>query len=177
MISRAFSISMILWLFAISVYATAPLTVSEARKFFWEMGEKKLTATGFFDKLKNYQPSDPVLMAYKGASQAASAGEISGVMNKLDAFKAGKSLIEKAISLNPKSWEIRFIRFTTQMNAPSMLGYNHKEEDRAFFLRNKPPISTADDRQFFNKALSYLINHGKFEDHEIEKLKQFKNQL
>lgn len=177
MSSRVFYVIMLLWLAAFSVNASAPLTVTEARKFFWDMGEKKLSATGFFEKLKTHQSSDPVLMAYKGASQAASAGEISGVMNKLDAFKAGKSLIEKAISLNPKSWEIRFIRFTTQLNAPSMLGYNHKEEDRAFFLRNKPPISTADDRQFFNKALSYLINHGKFEDHEIEKLKQFKNQL
>lgn len=175
---RIVQIFLTVMIIAIPVMAANPFTLTEARKSFWDMGEKKITATEFFNKFQNQEPGDPVLMAYKGAAQAASAAQVSGVMNKLDAFKQGKKLIEKAVALSPKNWEVRFIRFTTQMNAPSMLGYNNMDEDRKFFLGNRPvPGTNADDRIFFNKALSYLIVYGKFDDKEKEILSNHKKQM
>lgn len=172
-------LSLLLLLFSINPFKSeGQVTISEARKYFWDMGEKKISAIDFFKSFKGQSPHDVVLMAYKGAAEAASAGDISGVMNKLEAFKRGKKSIEKAIETSPKNWEVRFIRFTTQMNAPSMLGYNNLSEDRKFFLSNRPSANNnSDDRIFFNKALSYLIIYGKFNDKEKDILTNHKKQL
>lgn len=67
--------------------------------------------------------NDPVLLAYRGASSAASAGSVSGVRNKLAYFNRGKSELEKAVSLKHLDAEIRFLRLATQLNAPGFLGY------------------------------------------------------
>jgi len=66
---------------------------------------------------------DPVMLAYRGASSAASAGSVNGVRNKLAYFNRGKSELEKAVSLKHLDAEIRFLRLATQLNAPGFLNY------------------------------------------------------
>ncbi len=78
---------------------------------------------------------DPILLAYRGASSAASAGSVSGVKTKLQYFNHGKTELEKAVSLKPLDAEIRFLRLATQLNAPGFLGYTGEiKNDKAIII-------------------------------------------
>jgi len=114
-----------LLIFTISFAEAQQLNIEKIRDQFFTMGESEDGALKLFKVLENVNLSaDPVMLAYRGASSAASAGSVSGVRNKLEYFNRGKSELEKAISLKPLDAEIRFLRLATQVNAPGFLGYN-----------------------------------------------------
>ena len=79
---------------------------------------------------------DPVMMAYRGASSAAAAGSVNGVINKLTYFNRGKSELEKAVDMKSLDAEIRFLRLATQINAPGFLGYTSDiKHDKATIIQ------------------------------------------
>jgi len=56
---------------------------------------------------------------------------------KLSYFNAGKKMLNTAISKDNGNVELVFLRYATQMSAPSILGYNrHIEADKKLILRS-----------------------------------------
>lgn len=98
--------------------------IEKVREQFFALDKTEGGALKLYKSLGNADLSkDPVLLAYRGAASAASAGSVSGVFKKLEYFNSGKSELEKAVSLNPLNPEIRFLRLATQVSAPGFLGY------------------------------------------------------
>jgi hypothetical protein len=62
--------------------------------------------------------------AYLGAIKMKRAGQLKSLTEKSKMFKAGKELLETAISLDHTNAEYRFLRLIIQENAPSILGYS-----------------------------------------------------
>ena len=62
--------------------------------------------------------------AYAGALLMKKAGFVSSVIDKLEFFKAGKNLLEAAMTKNPNNFEYSFLRLAIQENCPDFLGYN-----------------------------------------------------
>jgi hypothetical protein len=62
--------------------------------------------------------------AYLGAIKMKRAGQLKSFTEKSKMFKAGKELLETAISLDHTNVEYRFLRLIIQENAPSILGYS-----------------------------------------------------
>lgn len=82
-------------------------------------------------------------MAYLGALKMKKAEHLKTPKDKLELFKAGKELLEKAISKNGSNAEYRFLRLMIQENAPKVLKYNTKvQEDAKFISSNYLSLSS-----------------------------------
>ena len=118
------------------------VSLSEARAIFFSAGKDPSAMLRLY-KLMNVKGQNlvPVLLAYRGASTAASSGEVNGVLNKFNLFKRGKADLEQAILFDPKNPEIRFLRLATQTNAPGFLFYKSDiVEDKKIVLEGLPGI-------------------------------------
>ena len=70
--------------------------------------------------------------AFRGALQMKSAQFQKTAKDKMNAFNAGKKLLESEIKSNDGNVEYRFLRLLIQENAPKQLKYNGNiEEDAA----------------------------------------------
>lgn len=122
---RKYTILLILFLVGISQIRAQQLSLEKVREHFFAWDK---TEDGPLKLYKSLEKTDltknPVMLAYRGASSAASAGSVSGVRNKLEYFNRGKSELEKAVALKHLDAEIRFLRLATQLNAPGFLGYS-----------------------------------------------------
>ena len=118
---------------------------------------------------------DPVLLAYRGASSAASAGLVNGVRNKLAFFNRGKSELEKAVSLKHLDAEIRFLRLATQLNAPGFLGYaGDIKNDKALLIQLFTSVNANHPNAYlYLRICRFMHDHAKLDDSE----KNIVNQL
>ena len=112
------------------------IKVSEARALYFSMDKNPSAALMLYGRMNaEKQHFNPLLLAYKGASSAASAGQVKGVKHKFNYFKQGKSDLDEAVRLDPKDPEIRFLRLATQTNAPGFLFYSGQlPEDKKIVL-------------------------------------------
>lgn len=119
------------------------LSVEKVRDQFFTWDKTEDGALKLYKLLEKSDLSkDPVLLAYRGASSAASAGSVNGVRNKLACFNRGKSELEKAVSLKHLDAEIRFLRLATQINAPVFLGYNANiKADKSIIINTLNSVS------------------------------------
>lgn len=79
----------------------------------------------------------PVLICYKGANEMIQAKYTLNPFAKFEKFNRGKELIKKAFSRDSLNLEMRFIRYSIQINLPSFLGYNDElDMDKRFLLDN-----------------------------------------
>jgi len=121
---RKYAILLILIFAGISQTIAQQISIDKVRDQFFAWDKTEDGALKLYKLLEKADLSkDPVMLAYRGASSAASAGSVSGVRNKMAYFNRGKSELEKAISLKHLDAEIRFLRLATQLNAPGFLGY------------------------------------------------------
>lgn len=103
------------------------------------------------EKLLNYFESNPkeaaknILMGYHGAIKIVSAKYVDYPKDKYQKFTSGKMLLEKAILLEPDEIELRFLRYSVQLNVPVFLNYSSfKSADREFLLNKIKNIKDAD---------------------------------
>lgn len=121
---RKYAILLILLFTGISQIRAQQISIDKVRDQFFAWDKTEDGALKLYKLLEKADLSkEPVLLAYRGASSAASAGSVSGVRNKMAYFNRGKSELEKAVSLKHLDAEIRFLRLATQLNAPGFLGY------------------------------------------------------
>jgi hypothetical protein len=120
----------------IQIKAQQP-SLEKVREQFFAWDKTKDGALKLYTSLEKADlTKDPVMLAYRGASSAASAGSVSGVRKKLEYFNRGKSELEKAVSLKHLDAEIRFLRLATQINAPGFLGYTGDiKNDKALIIQ------------------------------------------
>ena len=95
----------------------------------------------------------PVYEAYIGIGNLFMAKHSGNPFSKLSFFNKGKKYLEAAVSKEPESLEIRFLRYTTQLEMPHFLGYNKNiSEDKKFILEHykdsKDEILMAQIKQF-----------------------------
>ena len=121
---RKYVILFVLLFSGISQIRAQQISIDKVRDQFFAWDKTEDGALKLYKLLEKADLSkDPVMLAYRGASSAASAGSVSGVRNKLAYFDRGKNELEKAVSLKHLDAEIRFLRLATQLNAPGFLGY------------------------------------------------------
>jgi len=106
-----------------NAYSKANLSLEGAKNFI-EIADKK-------------SASDPVISAYKAASQILEA-KVTTEKNKRKTFvKTGATALESVIKSNPNNAELRVIRMSVQENLPKIVGYSKNlKEDKTFLLNN-----------------------------------------
>lgn len=73
--------------------------------------------------------------AYLGALNMKSAALKETPKEKMEVFKKGKDLLEKAITANKKNTEYRFLRLMVQENAPKIVKYAANINEDAAWIK------------------------------------------
>ncbi|MDR2284665.1 MAG: hypothetical protein LBE37_15730 [Sphingobacterium sp.] len=113
------------------------IDLSSVRSNFEKADNSKEYTATLYNQLKNYNKTDPVLLAYKGASYALQARYVSDRKTKKELFVAGAKDIEGAVEAAPNNVEIRLVRLIIQENTPKILKYKGNiNTDKQMILTN-----------------------------------------
>lgn len=108
----------------------------QIRSMYAKSVESKQTAQTLLAILDQQEQSAFVL-GYKGATKMVMAKHVFNPFTKLSYFNAGKKMLNTAISKDNDNVELVFLRYATQVSAPSILGYNHHiETDKKLILKS-----------------------------------------
>lgn len=148
--------------------------LDKVRTTFFEAGEsKQKTAELLKITVDASLEREPVRYAYHGVATAMWAVYEFNPLHKLSSFNKGKTKLEKAIRANPRVLELRFLRFTLQSKAPSMLGYQtHINEDKTFIINHLVAVKNKDlSNNYCRKVVDFLLNSDLCTQEEKKKLK------
>ena len=122
--------------------------------------------------IKNLEPynenNHPLYAGYKAAATMLMAKYVFSPFSKLNNFKKGKTLLEKAIDKDQKNIELRFIRYAIQLNVPSFLNYkNAINTDKVFLMGSYTQIK---DTQLKNNISAFFKNDTSLTTQEKKQL-------
>ncbi|MDA7803038.1 hypothetical protein N8987_00490 [Crocinitomix sp.] len=131
---------MIKWLFiiVISCNTAHAADIYRIRELFEVASTQESKNNELIELTKKYKLSqNPLYYAYHAAGIMSLANHTIWPFEKLNYFNKGKDMLEAAIKQDNSNIEIRFIRYSIQKNAPSLLGYyENMKTDRAYILKN-----------------------------------------
>ncbi|WP_276496542.1 tetratricopeptide repeat protein [Pontibacter litorisediminis] len=130
----------ILLLFVIQVGLadnSARYNLSGLRAEYLEASKDKDAAERFNKKMAQYEEREPVVLAYKAASEAVMAKYVWNPYSKLKQIKTAAAIFEEAVALDPQHPEIRFLRFTVEHYVPRYLNLSpNLERDKKVMIRS-----------------------------------------
>ncbi len=141
-------------------------TIEIVRDQYFMLSKTEDAALKLYKSLeKDDLNSNPVLLAYRGASSAAAAGYVSGVRKKLEFFNRGKDELEKAVGLKPLDAEIRFLRLATQLNAPGFLGYTSEiRNDKAIIIKTLQSVPANHANAYlYQRICGFMLSYADLE--------------
>lgn len=109
--------------------------VSVLRGEYLEASKNEAAAERFNKKMRAYKEKDPVILAYKAASEAVMAKYVWNPYSKLKQIKIAAAIFEVAVELDSDNPEIRFLRFTVEHYVPRYLNLSQNiEEDKKVMI-------------------------------------------
>jgi hypothetical protein len=166
---------LVLMFFGIVNLRAQNVTIEKVRDQFFSLDKEKDGALKLFKSMEKADLSkDPVLLAYRGASTAASAGSLPGVWKKLEYFNHGKSELEKAVGMKPLDAEIRFLRLATQVKAPAFLGYaGDKKADKAIIIQTLNAVNSNHPNAYlYLRICRFMLAHTELSTSEKNTVNQ-----
>jgi len=129
------------------------------RKLFEESAVNSSSANNFYQQTRKFnEQSVSTLLGFKAMSELMMCNHVFSPLSKLSYFNTGKKLLEKAIQKDPKNIELRFFRFTTQSNIPSLLNYSANINEDKLILMNYLKISNSiTDKDLYQRIKSYML--------------------
>ncbi|PRY12716.1 hypothetical protein CLV24_10787 [Pontibacter ummariensis] len=129
-----------LFLFVLQVTQadSAVFKVAELRNEYLEASKDEEAAKLFHKKMSAYKEKhpDPVVLAYKAASEAVMAKYVWNPYSKLKQLRTAEAIFQDAVALDKEHPEIRFLRFTVEQFVPRYLNLSkHVEEDKRVIIR------------------------------------------
>lgn len=167
-------IATVLLLFITSISDAQTMELSEVRKQYVESALREEAARDLLKSLSQESALSPVLLAYKGATQALMAKYATLPGKKYSLAKKGLAFLEQAIAIDPENIEIRYLRFTIQENVPSFLGLSKDlKNDKIVILKNAARRKEFKvDDPFFKEIARFLIDSDECSEEEIAQLKK-----
>ena len=111
----------------------------------------------FGEKLASVEDNNSTLIyGYQGCFYFLKSKFVHNPHKKFSYFNKGKKLLEAAIKQDPKSVELRFLRYSIQKNLPKFLLYNNLEKDRDFLNDNIKNINNQDVKRFIIESLKTI---------------------
>ena len=144
-------------LISFSSRASDIITVRDLLEKAWWSDDKYFEA--FSRSVKNIRnEKDPVLDGYHAMEYFMKSKYSMNPYTKLKFFNEGKRMLEMAISRERKNIELRFLRYSVQLNALFFLGYSANiREDRELLLLGNA-INVRDLRARIN---AFLVTYDK----------------
>ena len=109
--------------------------VSQLRLQYLQASKEEAVAHKFHKKMSAYNDKDPLLLAYKAASEAVMAKYVWNPYSKLKQIKIANAIFADAVAMDKDNAEIRFLRFTLEHYVPRYLNLSaHVEEDKKLII-------------------------------------------
>ena len=99
-----------------------------------------------------------VLVGYRGISELLMCKHVFNPVKKIAYFRRGKALLENAIKSSPGDPELIFLRYTTQVNVPSILNYSaNLDNDKNLLMAYlQKGISGNTDQDLYCRIKNYM---------------------
>ena len=98
-----------------------------------------------------------LVQGYQGCFYFIKCKFIESPIDKIAYFKKGKDLLESAITQDPKSVELKFLRYSIQKNLPRFLLYNNSlEKDLNFVNQNIKDVNDKEAQVFIQESLKSM---------------------
>ena len=149
--------------------STADNFLEQVRNLYVLAAEQEKSCEELIKNLEPYNENNhPLYAGYKAAATMLMAKYVFSPFTKLNNFKKGKTLLEKAISKDHKNVELRFIRYAIQLNAPSFLNYKENvKDDKVYLIDN---YSSLKDMQLKNSIYQFFKNNSTLTGEEKKQL-------
>lgn len=143
--------------------------LAEIRNLYEQAAENEKSCEALLKSLEPYnENNNPLYAGYKAAGTMLMAKYVFSPFSKLNYFKKGRVLLEKAISKDDKNIELRFIRYTIQLHAPGFLNYKAEvSKDKTFLIESTEHIK---DVQLKNNILSFFKGYDSLTTQEKKQL-------
>ncbi|MFP4470344.1 MAG: hypothetical protein ACLFPE_06655, partial [Bacteroidales bacterium] len=147
--------------------------IDEIRRMFFTMDREQCGTLLLFRAIESDSYSDPLLQAYAGATEAASAECVDGAFNKLESFSRGKNNLEDAVERDPQNPEIRFLRFATQVNLPNFITYDNIRDDKTLILNRLPQLlGGKSNEDFWVRVAEFMAATNALNKNEKKRVEQ-----
>lgn len=170
---RTFLSIAFLFLITLNMTANNP-EIGEIRKDLYASVESSLKTEALLKKLQSMQQKDAVITGYIGTLQALRAKHAWNPYYKVSYLDQASKTLDKAVKLDPRNIEIRFLRYTVEYFVPPFLGYSkHVAEDRKILIQeiSNKNFNSA-DIEVIKNVVNFLIEKAECSDAEIAKLTQ-----
>ncbi|OJW60589.1 MAG: hypothetical protein BGO55_28990 [Sphingobacteriales bacterium 50-39] len=105
------------------------------RSLYLEAGSSERACQDLLSKTRSCAEADAIMMGYGGAAAMIMAKHVINPLTKLDWFRQGKELLDKALLMDGRSAELHYLRYCIQRNCPRFLGYSgNVPADREFLF-------------------------------------------
>jgi len=149
---------LIIILLTISIQTSAVENLSWLRKQFHQCLLDESKVIEFHKMVMALQNPSATETAYQAASKALMAKRIWNPIEKVSYINSYGRLIDKAIKLNPKSIEIRFLRLSIDFYTPMILGRkDNVTTDKNYILEMLKTISKVKFDASFNRFILYFL--------------------
>lgn len=153
--------------------------ISYIRNTFYEAveDEDKTYALEKFivNKFSNDQTKyDPVILAYFGAVEALKGKHAFNPFSKLNHVIRALDIIEVAVKKEPKSLEIRFVRFSILHHLPGILGYGSERDDdlKMICILLKEQNYSEVDTELQQGIIQFMIDSERLSEKQTDELKK-----
>ena len=132
--------------------------LSTIRELYLGAHTSKSNCIYFGKKLTSIKDNSSILInGYKGCYFFIKCKFINSPIKKIISFNKGKKLLESAIKLDPQSVELRFLRYSIQINSPRFLFYyDNIKKDLNFVINNVENIKNKKTQKFITKSLKSI---------------------
>ena len=155
-------------IFLVSIGMEQQPQLQEMRGLYKQAAEKEEAAERLLKLTGDKKNKGPLTVGYHGVAQMMMAKHVGNPFKKLSYFNRGKDFFSAAIEADPKSLELRFLRFSVQAETPGFLNYKQNlEEDKEILLSGFPAIQDAELREMIR---AYLVSSKELSDLEKRKL-------
>lgn len=149
-------------------------SIEEIRKHYKLAVNDASVANKLADKLKKVNQPDALTLAYQASVEALKAKHAWSPYTKLQQMNAYEKLMNEAIKMKPDDLEIRFLRYSIQLNTPLFLGYsNNLTEDKQaivnLFLKKK---FNTKDKKLIKEVFDFMLNANTLSTQERLKMEE-----
>ncbi|MEI6311271.1 MAG: hypothetical protein WCP57_03325 [Bacteroidota bacterium] len=151
---KPFTIFLVIISISICKLSAQTIKLDEIRKEYSKAVDNQLICEKWYHLFeKEIVLANQKLKAYKGGITITMARFVV-VAKKTPLVLQGKKMIEEAIAASKDDVEIRFIRYSIQVNLPPALGYNkNKIEDRVFINTHLAQLPNEAMRLYIKKFM------------------------
>ncbi|MGI4021183.1 MAG: hypothetical protein ACRYFA_06725 [Janthinobacterium lividum] len=153
--------------------------VSQIRKQMLRAINNSKVTDSLYNNLKITSKKTPLITAYFGALEALKAKDSWNPYNKVKFLNRSNTTVNQAVNSSPNDFEIRFIRFSIQLNLPKFLGLSKDlQADKNQILQQlKQKHYGSADKLFVQNIIKFMVDSKQCTAQEIAFLHEQSAQL